>query len=137
MVNCKIPDSDTDTLTNEKRLASPLPTEQNDATHSILHHFIPYPIEYYFVNKIEDYNAIFGQQQIENITTTMSNISSKAKADKIDNLKKNNITKCIAWCEKHNIPNNNAIISSTLSSKSHKKHHHHHAGHSSSSKMKW
>jgi 23S rRNA U2552 (ribose-2'-O)-methylase RlmE/FtsJ len=107
--------------------------------HSILHHFLPFPIEYYFVNKIEDYNAIFGQQQIENITTTMSNISSKAKADKIDNLKKNNIMKCISWCEKHNIPSNNSIISNSLSSKSQKKHnnsHHHHNGHASN-KIKW
>lgn len=133
--------SDTE-MTNNKKGSSPHPTEENDANHSILHHFIPYPIEYYFVNKIEDYNAIFGQQQIENITTTMSNISSKAKADKIDNLKKNNILKCISWCEKHNIPNNNAIIQSSLSSKSHKKHHHHGHGHggpgySSNNKMKW
>ena len=141
-------DDSSDMTKKDERLSftSQPVTGKNEAAHSILHHFIPFPIEYYFVNKIEDYNAIFGQQQIENITTTMSNISSKAKADKIDNLKKNNILKCIAWCEKHNIPNNNAIISSTLSSKSHKKHHHHHGhghghghgqGHSSNNKMKW
>lgn len=109
-------------------------TTENE--HTILRSILPYPIEYYFVNKIEDYNAIFGQQQIENITTTMSNISSKAKADKIDNLKKNNILKCISWCEKHNIPNNQQVIMGILSSKSHKKHggHHHHG---SNGKSKW
>ena len=108
--------------------------------HTILKSILPFPMEYYFVNRIEDYNAIFGQQQIENITTTMSNISSKAKADKIDNLKKNNIMKCIAWCEKHNIPSNQSIIISSLSSKSQKKHNSHHHGHHSHSnhgKPKW
>jgi len=110
-----------------------------DHHHSILKSILPFPIEYYFVNKVEDYNAIFGQQQIENITTTMSNISSKAKADKIDNLKKNNIMKCISWCEKHNIPNNQSIIMNVLSSKSQKKHngHHHGHGHVFNGKSKW
>ena len=67
------------------------------------------------------------------------NAAISTEIDKIDNLKKNNIMKCLTWCEKHNIPNNGAIILSTLSSKSQKKHngHHHVHGHSSSNKMKW
>jgi 23S rRNA U2552 (ribose-2'-O)-methylase RlmE/FtsJ len=36
-------------------------------------------IHQYFVKKIEEYNAIFGQKQIQNITYTLSLIDSKAK----------------------------------------------------------
>ena len=124
--------------------ASSTSTKESDDcnnVHTIIKSILPFPIEYYFVNKVEDYNAIFGQQQIENITTTMSNISSKAKADKIDNLKKNNIMKCLAWCEKHNIPSNQNVIHASLYSKSQKKHNSHHHGHNSHNhshgKPKW
>ncbi len=61
----------------------------------------------YFLNKIEEYNAIFGQMQIENINNTLNLINFKNKNDKLDFLKKNNISKSIQWCEKNNIPFNN------------------------------
>jgi len=65
--------------------------------------FLNIPVSYYFINKIEEYNAIFGQQQIENIHYTISLIENLYKQDKIDNLVKVNIQKCIQWCIKHNI----------------------------------
>lgn len=34
-------------------------------------------LDYYYLNKIEEYNAIFGQQQIENINATLNLISCK------------------------------------------------------------
>lgn len=40
------------------------------------------------MNKIEEYNAIFGQQQIENINSTISLFSCKNKNEKIETLKK-------------------------------------------------
>jgi hypothetical protein len=65
----------------------------------------------YFINKIEEYNAIFGQQQLENISSTINLIitnfsSSKNKNvnDKLETIKKNNIQKCINWCKFNNIP---------------------------------
>lgn len=65
-------------------------------------------IPYYFINKIEEINAIFGQQQIENISLTISLLETN-KQDKIENMKKNNILKCISWCQKYKIPHNKTI----------------------------
>jgi len=58
---------------------------------------------HYFVSRIEEFNSIFGQQQIENIYYTLSLIDTKNKQDKIDNLIKNNIHKGTNWCIKNNI----------------------------------
>ena len=81
-----------------------------------IHRFINIPIPLSFVTRLEEYNAIFGQQQIENIYFTISLIKNKNRQDKIDNLIKTNIQKCIAWCIKYNVPYNiitNNIISNT------------------------
>jgi 23S rRNA U2552 (ribose-2'-O)-methylase RlmE/FtsJ len=64
-------------------------------------------ISSYFKTKIEECNSVFGQQQIENIHYTLSLIDKNIKSDKINLLIKNNITKCINWCIKYNIPYNN------------------------------
>ena len=64
----------------------------------------------YFINKIIEYNSIFGQQQIENISLTLALINHKNDTDKIETLKKNNIFKCIKWCKKNKIPYNNISL---------------------------
>ena len=71
--------------------------------------FLNIPLSYNFVIKIEEYNAIFGQQQIENIHYTITLIENKHKQEKIDNLLKSNISKCVYWCNKHNIPHHKEI----------------------------
>ena len=58
----------------------------------------------YYLNKIEEMNAILSFQQIENISSTLSIITSHRNTEKIEQYKKQNIQKCIAWCEKYNIP---------------------------------
>ena len=63
-------------------------------------------IDLYYLNKLEEYNAIFGQQQIENISSTLNLMAFGSKNDKLDMYKKNNVHKCIQWCEKYNIPHN-------------------------------
>jgi hypothetical protein len=65
--------------------------------------FLLSPISYYFYKKIEDYNAVFGQQQIENINATLELINDNKN---VDNIVKANIQKCIQWCNKHNIQYN-------------------------------
>jgi 23S rRNA U2552 (ribose-2'-O)-methylase RlmE/FtsJ len=70
-----------------------------------------FEIDYYFINKIEEFNAIFGQQQIENINQTLNLIVSKNKNDKLENLKKTNIQKSIIWCQKNNIFYNEVFTS--------------------------
>tara|TARA_B100000242_G_C43036462_1_gene483210 strand:- start:123 stop:1298 length:1176 start_codon:yes stop_codon:yes gene_type:complete len=71
-----------------------------------IHRFINAPISNYFITKLEEFNAIFGQQQIENIYYTISLIDSKNSQEKIDNLIKSHINKCIQWCNKYDVPYN-------------------------------
>lgn len=65
-----------------------------------------FSIPYYFLTKIEEYNSIFGQQQIENIHYTLSLLESKPKPEKIESIIKANVQKCMYWCIKHNIQYN-------------------------------
>jgi len=71
-------------------------------------------LDYYYINKLEEYNAIFGQQQIENILSTLNMICCKNKNEKLELLKKNNIQKSITWCEKNNIQHNKNVISTNI-----------------------
>lgn len=68
---------------------------------------------YYFLTKIEEINSILGQQQLENINQTLNLIYSvpnktfvefeKRNKDKISNMKRNNISKCIKWCQRFDL----------------------------------
>lgn len=57
----------------------------------------------YFLTRLEEYNAIFGQQQIENIHYTLSLIDNKYIHDKLETLMKINIQKATQWCIKYNV----------------------------------
>jgi len=72
-----------------------------------IHSIITSELPYYFINKIDDMNIIIGQQQLKIIHHIINLLKNKNKNEKLDILKKNNIQKCIFWCEKHNIPYNN------------------------------
>lgn len=61
----------------------------------------------HFTKHVEDTNAMFGQQQIENIHYTISIIDKNTKHDKTEQLTKQNIAKCVNWCIEHNVPYNN------------------------------
>jgi len=63
-------------------------------------------IPYYFLNKIEEANIIVGQQQLESLDAIVHILKNKNKEDKVENLKKINLQKCIHWCEKYKIPYN-------------------------------
>tara|TARA_Y200000002_G_scaffold248024_1_gene205379 strand:+ start:7681 stop:8856 length:1176 start_codon:yes stop_codon:yes gene_type:complete len=69
-----------------------------------IYRFINIPISNYFLTKLEEFNAIFGQQQIENIYFTISLIDNKHNSEKIESLVKTNTHKCIQWCNKFNVP---------------------------------
>ena len=64
----------------------------------------------HFTKQIEDINSIFGQQQIENIHYTISLIDKQPKQDKLDQLVKQNIVKCVNWCIEHSISYNNLTV---------------------------
>ena len=65
------------------------------------------PINLYIKNQLEEINSIFGQQQIENISNTIKLIyNNDKKKDKIENIKGQNINKCINWCIQNEIEHN-------------------------------
>ena len=76
---------------------------QNNGNKNVVR-FLNLPLSYHFIIKMEEYNAVFGQQQLENIHYTISLIESKHKHDKLEQLLKTNISKCVYWCNKYRIP---------------------------------
>jgi len=86
----------------EKTFESMLAVQSN----KYIHRFLNIPLSYYFISKLEEYNSILGQQQIENIHYTTSLIEIKQKQEKIDGLVKTNIQKCLQWCKKNGVDAN-------------------------------
>lgn len=66
--------------------------------------FLNVDIANVFIKRLEEYNTILGQKQIQNIHYTLSLIENKPKFDKIDSLIQNNIQKSMDWCNRYNIP---------------------------------
>ena len=72
---------------------------------------------YNYLLKIQEINSILGQQQLENINLTLNYIFSsnnysydnfiKKNKEKVKNIIKTNITKCIKWCLCYNFEYNN------------------------------
>lgn len=75
--------------------------------------FLKSPPPHYFVVRLEECNAILGQQQIESISNTLSLIDN-VRNDKIENMKKINIQKCIHWCQKHHLPYHRTISNTNI-----------------------
>ncbi len=63
---------------------------------------------YCFYNKLEDCNAIIGQQQLEVLSNTINIVNNRSN-DRVENLKKINIQKCVSWCIKNKMPYNKNI----------------------------
>jgi 23S rRNA U2552 (ribose-2'-O)-methylase RlmE/FtsJ len=70
-------------------------------------------IPYLYINKLEDINAILGQQQLENILYTLHLLDNN-KSEKLEVIKKNNIQKCIQWCIKNSLPYHKNINQSNI-----------------------
>ena len=87
---------------------------QNSAMTSVI------PIEHdsYFLNKMEECNAIIGQQQMETINATIHLILNKGNTEKMEAMKRQNVAKCISWCDKHGIPYNKVIQQNNIFLKS-------------------
>ena len=84
-----------------------------DNTNSYLDRIFTFDIPYVTVNRIEEYNAIFGQQQIECISQTLGLINGN-NYDRIENMKKSNIQKCVSWCQKYKLPYNKMTVSTNI-----------------------
>ena len=57
-----------------------------------------------FITKLEEVNAVLGQQQLDCINNTIQLLENSKNTDKLEQLKQANIQKCINWCTKFNIP---------------------------------
>jgi hypothetical protein len=67
---------------------------------------LDFDIPNYFLMKIDDMNIIIGQQQLESLDMVINILKNKNREDKIETIKKSNIQKSVAWCEKYKIPCN-------------------------------
>jgi hypothetical protein len=56
---------------------------------------------------LEELNSVLGQKQIENIHFTISFLEQRNKQEKLENIIKANIQKCIQWCNRNNVEYNN------------------------------
>ena len=65
---------------------------------------LTFQLPYLFSLRLEEINAVLGQQQIESIVNTLNLIKHKNKNDKLEQLKLNNINKCINWCIRYKQP---------------------------------
>tara|TARA_B110000008_G_C16970278_1_gene563639 strand:+ start:2796 stop:3986 length:1191 start_codon:yes stop_codon:yes gene_type:complete len=78
-----------------------------DFTQNKIHSILNIPINLYLKHQLEEINAIFGQQQIENISNTIKLIyNNDKKKDKLENIKSQNVQKCINWCIQNDIEYN-------------------------------
>lgn len=66
-------------------------------------------LPYYFLNKLEESNLVTGQQQLEAYDQIINIFKNKNREEKIENLKRTHIQKCIQWCEKNQLPHNKFI----------------------------
>ena len=69
-----------------------------------INHIFRFELPYIFTTRIEEINAIIGQQQIECIVNTLNLINHKNKNDKLEQLKNNHVYKSTNWCMKYKQP---------------------------------
>ena len=86
----------------------------DESTQPFVHRFLNFPIPLCFISKIEEYNAILGQQQLENIHSTLQLIDNTFSQDKIDSLVSIHIQKCIQLCVKLGIQHNSFAVNTNI-----------------------
>lgn len=66
-------------------------------------------LPYYLLNKLEESNLVIGQQQLEAYDQIINIFKNRNREEKLENLKRTHIQKCIQWCEKNQLPHNKFI----------------------------
>jgi len=74
-----------------------------------IHSLIDNELPYYFLNRLEESNLVIGQQQLEAFDLIINIFKNKNRDEKIENLKRLHIQKCVQWCEKNQLPHNKFI----------------------------
>jgi hypothetical protein len=75
-----------------------------------IHRFLKPSIPFFFLNKLEEINYIFGQAQLEQIHYILLLISHKYKHSKLENIAKLNIQKTTDWINKHYFYLSNSLV---------------------------
>lgn len=65
-------------------------------------------IPYFYLSKLEECNAIIGQQQIEHILFTLS-LLENPKPQRLETIRRRHVYLCLKWCEKHGIPTHSVV----------------------------
>lgn len=81
------------------RMCEIFTTVQSNPYTSILNMELPNS----FLNKIREINSIFGQSQVSTILSVLTYITDDKKGEKIDQLRKSHINKCVKWCKKNHM----------------------------------
>ena len=76
---------------------------------SCINSMIDNELPYYLLNRLEESNLVIGQQQLEAYDQIINIFKNKNREEKIENLKRSHIQKCIQWCEKNQLPHNKFI----------------------------
>jgi hypothetical protein len=96
-------------IKNDNTLLNDIINNNMNSNDFYLHNIIKNEIPYHFLNKIEEMNIVFGNNQLDAYNSILNLIKHKNKEEKIDSIKKINIQKSINWCEKNDIPHNKFI----------------------------
>jgi hypothetical protein len=76
-----------------------------------IHRFLKPSIPFFFLNKLEEINYIFGQSQLEQIHYILLLLSHKYKHSKLENIVKLNAQKTADWINKHHGYLSNSLVS--------------------------
>lgn len=80
--------------------------ELNVNTNKYIYSIFNIKLNQLMLNKIQDINAIFGQQQLDIIHSTLSLIDMKKEYEMIEMIKRNHVNKCLLWFQQYKIPYN-------------------------------
>ena len=72
-----------------------------------LRSFLRFETPHYFLNKIEEFNAVLGQVQLDTIDLTLTCMVQQLLGTAVP--KKPQLLKCVNWCQKHNLPYNKSL----------------------------
>jgi hypothetical protein len=74
------------------------------APNQIISSVIDCKMSHYFTTKIEECNMLIGQKYVEKHDSLVTLIKNYANDCRTDHTKNISISRCIGWCEKHDIP---------------------------------
>jgi hypothetical protein len=75
---------------------------------------VSHDLQYFYKINVQEINSVLGQQQIENINSTIVLIEQDKRKDKIETKKRNNATMCTEWCKMYNVPYNQTLVENNI-----------------------